>query len=1472
MELINNFKRTLLEQNGSASKITIKNYIADVKKFAVWFEATYKRPFPPSALPYEIVESYISPLQRTSPRSAKRYLSSLRKFFTYLTTQGVITYNPLAATKEKSQVTDLWHIREFDNFLYNQKAGPVTIKNYLADVRQFVKWITTVAPQGKGLSSNTNSIANIEPFFIEEYKNRLLTDAGLSPLSVNRKLSSLRKYINWADAAGFIKDSAGLAENILNVKAEKENPTQEAAENEAAPMTLESLNEALAPTDSSNQNVAASDSTNSGYSRFAPIRLLQKSKKGIGFLLDTLIILSVIKSIEAVKFNFWKATGREVFASVPTVLAKITESSLEQTSSAAARGISAPAASINTQAPVIDRFVRMGAKATVGKFRSIPKSVYAPMKISSRSLPLSKKMIFHLRYTRPNWYKRYHSYSFVHYIHFGIVLIVAVILGARIYQPFSTPYGQTAVLASNVGPNRQISFQGNLQDATGTPITRESPLRFAIYKSETASGSALLWQETQTVNPDGAGNFSTSLGKANPIKQEIFTNNPNLFLGISIGNSPELTPRQELASFALSKNAEALQGLKPITGNNAGTENVILALDSSGNLTIGGTANPIFQATGGEFTFSGQQLSLITNPGSNTNIVLNPDGTGIIDLQKPLQNTSENNNLSTALGAVEIDDNLAILASSSAQSALIINQNGTGELISASTGGSAKFMVSNSGSVTIGEDLNILGNNLTTATGTFSLANTNTLNLNIGGAATSISIGAKTGVTTINHNMDVEGMLKAKGGITLPQFTKGTIPFVGNDGQIASDSASLSWDSTNKRLGVGTTAPNKALDVQGGVEINLPGAGTSHALCHSSQTGTIDQEIVDCVGTAAADYMEFYSAETDLEIGDIAVPSSSYIITTDNDRLVKLKKSSVAYQSSVIGIISDKSKAGDFNSIGHNIRQEDNPQPIALNGRVPVKISKNSLEIKPGDYVVASNDPGKAMKATQPGVVIGKALEGWIPGSGQDKVMIYVNLAWFDPRAVLMDDGRMILAFETQKNDEESANSNKELAESIQNFAVTLKAGVLELRHISVQSLTVATDDIKIGTQTLRDYIAGIVNEIIDQRMARLAEDWAKRAEDKAKTIVVVSPIAEVTAEASPSAKPELAVATSPTPTLVASQSATYITNIYNNISTESTSIQQAQDKQLTVNNDPEASVSAQASNSAELSPSPTASPSATPTPNEELNIKNQELSQNTATSSAQEILNTNSLPLNTKAVNVATFSAELYYVPNLKADFATFQQGLITLGPTSLAETSISTQLSIGTNLKINENSINTIGSDLNIQPLRQGNLAIMGGLVTIDTEGNLTVEGNAAFAKDVTVKGTLAAGIISPLAPSESVKISGDIQSSGSAKFKELNTESFKIIRNAQADTSFTETVASASAGTAVITTNEVERTIITPYVSEESLIYITPVSPTQGVTPYIARQVAHDQKSGIKGSFTIQIPNTVSSDIKLNWWIVN
>jgi hypothetical protein len=262
---------------------------------------------------------------------------------------------------------------------------------------------------------------------------------------------------------------------------------------------------------------------------------------------------------------------------------------------------------------------------------------------------------------------------------------------------------------------------------------------------------------------------------------------------------------------------------------------------------------------------------------------------------------------------------------------------------------------------------------------------------------------------------------------------------------------------------------------------------------------------------------------------------------------------------------------------------------------------------------------------------------------------------------------------------------------------------------------------------------------------------------------------------------------------------------------------------------------------------------------------------------------------------DVATFSAELAYVPNLRADLATFDQGLVALGPSSFTDLSVQNQLSVGQNMKITETAINTVGSDLNLQPLRQGNLSIMAGLVTIDTEGGLSVAGNATFAKDVTVKGKLFANLLAPVPDQdlvvelekdksnfavhnktgkEVVKVNnlGDVIASGTGRFANIAANALNIVRGAQADTSLTETVASGSAGFAVISANENERTLYTPYVKKDSLIYITATSDTQGQSPYIARQTEENPGQKIKGSFTIQIPEAVTKDIKINWWIVN
>jgi site-specific recombinase XerD len=1368
MEIINQFKKTLSENSKGANKATVKNYVADVKKFAMWFQTTYHRPFPPSALPKEVVEYYLNLYTESAPRSAKRYRSSLNKFFSFLLVNKILAYNPLTMNSIDKKQEDIWHLKEFSNFLFNEKASPVTIKNYLNDISQFLSWIKTV-------HETELVFAKIDSELIEAYKESLVIESELSPLSVNRKLSSLRKFVAWAHVKGYIKTNIEVAPSINTPKDPLQQIVQpensEQIEATLAIDALRSLNPPqgeLSPNDTENLEEAARKS----YSRFAPIRLYQKSKKGMSILFDTLVILSILKTIEAIKYNFWKTTGKEIFAPLPSVV-KSAGTAVESSKDMLPNPLSA-----------IEKFVLMGKNASLGRIKGISKINYAPHKISVRALPLPQKIAFYIKHIRPKWYKRYHSYAFVHYIHFAIVLVFSVVLGYRIYQAFyGTDMQQAAFASIKQPPNRTISFQGRLSDASGSPITKDSLVRFAIYKSPTASGAALLWQETQHLDPDLDGNFKTVLGKSNPISQELFVNHPELFLGISVGAEAELTPRHPLASVGLSRSAATLQGLKPITENNTVTANVILALDSSGNLTIGGNSSPIFQATGGEFTLAGQQLTLTTIPGSNTNIQLAPDGTGIIDVQKPLQNTSEHNNLTSALGAVEVDDNFAILATSSAQSALIINQNGTGDIISASVGETAKFTVSNTGSGMFGGDLTILGNNFTTTTNTFNFANDTTTILNIGGKATQVSIGSPLGTTTINNTLTANGGFTLPVGkiITLSEFVPGSIPFINSSNHLTQDNANFFWDVTNSRLGIGTNTPGSKLTIKGLAQ----GSGTSLVM---DANGNVLQN------SSSRRYKEgIVGLETDFEkILEVQPVSFRYIGTGSYD----------------IGYIAE-----DLDRLGLR------------------------------DLVIYNN-------AGQPDAI------------KYDRIALYL----------------LEIVKKQQKTIASLQQSGKVLDDTLQEmqaFMTTVRDGALEARRISVSSLAIATEDVTIGAQTLREYVESIVNEVIDRRIA----------ERDTKTITLLSPVADTSP--TPTSFPSPTVSPTPTPTntpAIASQSATYITNIYNNASDITPTASPSATPSPLPTTEPVASPSAAI---ATPTPSPTIVPSPASEPEAPASstpsITDFELVRNAA---KQSLLN--------RSVDIASFSAELLYVPSLKSDFGTFNYGLIALGPTSLAETSINSKLTIGQSMSIEENGINSLTGDLSLQPLRQGNLSIMGGLVIIDIQGNLTVEGNATFAKDVTVRGGLSANIIRPVPEQDlvfglgskqgdqpqSVVISnkegsgvvsinqlGEIIASGSAKFAGL-----KIVRGAQADTSFTETMAEGSAGTAILTANETERTIITPHVSADSLIYITAVSDTHGVTPYIARQTAEDKNAGVRGSFTIQIPRSVTSDIKLNWWVIN
>ena len=559
--------------------------------------------------------------------------------------EGVISLDPFSVKKLDIEANkDPWHVKDFKDFLYVGDASRLTIKNYLIDIKQFLAWAAQV-------TETNNVLSAIDSNLVEEYKQRLLNQGDFSPATINRKLSSLRKYLSWADSKGIIEN---LGLNVQNTE---------------LPETEQRL---IVPEPAATNQQASIKS----YSLIPPIRLAQKVSEAFIFALDNSLIIHLAKIADRAEYALWKTQGQPVFTKITDLRLKIK-----------------------------DRKSSIGITHSLLNVKNIKKEFYAPLEISTKLFPWYKKAWFTARYSRPKWYKTYHSYPIVHYLNFAVLIIFLGVISFSFYNVFFQKGNQSPTLAvgTPVAPPRVLSFQGRLTDNNDNPITTTTNLRFGIYSSLSATDSASTaifpWQEVDSVTPDQDGIFNVILGNNTTIPSTLFSQNAALWLGITVGTTPELTPRQQLATVAYATNAETLQGMAPTTSGPSVYTNTVLALDGtagSPTLTIGGSVGTTFQATGGQFQILGKSLLLGSTAGSGGNVAIAPDGLGFIDLQRPLINTTNNSNIAGALGAVEIDDMLGILATSSG-AGITLNQNGNGDLITASASGTTKFTITNAG-------------------------------------------------------------------------------------------------------------------------------------------------------------------------------------------------------------------------------------------------------------------------------------------------------------------------------------------------------------------------------------------------------------------------------------------------------------------------------------------------------------------------------------------------------------------------------------------------------------------------------------------------------------------------------------------------------------------------------------------------------------------------------------------------------
>jgi len=104
---------------------------------------------------------------------------------------------------------------------------------------------------------------------------------------------------------------------------------------------------------------------------------------------------------------------------------------------------------------------------------------------------------------------------------------------------------------------KMINYQGRLTDSAGTAMDTTVSMEFAIYDDSTSEVSQ--WSETQVSVAVTDGFFNVLIGSIEPLDASLFEDSL-CYLGISVGNDPEIEPRTRLISVPYSFRVSTVDG------------------------------------------------------------------------------------------------------------------------------------------------------------------------------------------------------------------------------------------------------------------------------------------------------------------------------------------------------------------------------------------------------------------------------------------------------------------------------------------------------------------------------------------------------------------------------------------------------------------------------------------------------------------------------------------------------------------------------------------------------------------------------------------------------------------------------------------------------------------------------------------------------------------------------------------------
>jgi hypothetical protein len=171
-----------------------------------------------------------------------------------------------------------------------------------------------------------------------------------------------------------------------------------------------------------------------------------------------------------------------------------------------------------------------------------------------------------------------------------------------------------------------------------------------------------------------------------------------------------------------------------------------------------------------------------------------------------------------------------------------------------------------------------------------------------------------------------------------------------------------------------------------------------------------------CIDSGGLKYYanQFNASSTDLaeNFSDVAgdlMPGELVSVSLDPTAPKGVVRSKASDKDMLLGIVSTKPGIL-LTGIEESDKSTDlvNPKPIALSGRVPVRVSLENGPIAQGDYLTASSVPGVAAKAVAPGLVIGQALSSYDGSIANNLVTAFVNRFYYDP-TMIVSEGKVSL-------------------------------------------------------------------------------------------------------------------------------------------------------------------------------------------------------------------------------------------------------------------------------------------------------------------------------------------------------------------------------------------------------------------------------------------------------------------------------